>query len=279
MLFSYPSLNILHVVGCGLVDVVIQPVGIEQIRAGSPADDGLLCGIVVGEIVSGGLDGQSRVLVAQVFLLERVRVVFRVTRDKYLSAAFGHAGKHARLGGACQDADLGHLFNVLAVAGGVARMGRHKLIVEATEKDGALVIHLVGIDAGILKAQRILLDTVMVVQTCLSAPADVEGAGHVGLAPLHNFAELVPILDILKFHLLHVLRGTDLEKDYQDGKFSCLTLEEYAMWLQCCLSQLPEHIVVHRITGDGAKKDLVAPLWSADKKRVLNYLQQHVLTR
>lgn len=85
--------------------------------------------------------------------------------------------------------------------------------------------------------------------------------------------------DGVKFHLLHVLKGTDLEKDYREGKFSCLTLEEYAAWLRLCLQQLPEHIVVHRITGDGAKKDLIAPLWSGDKKRVLNYLQQHVLTR
>ena len=82
--------------------------------------------------------------------------------------------------------------------------------------------------------------------------------------------------DGVKFHLLHVLKGTDLEKDYRDGKFQCLTLEEYAHWLQCCLTQLPEHIVVHRITGDGPKKDLVAPLWSADKKRVLNYLNRRL---
>ena len=80
--------------------------------------------------------------------------------------------------------------------------------------------------------------------------------------------------DGVKFHLLHVLRGTDLEKDYAEGKFRCLELPEYAAWLQKCLSVLPPHIVVHRITGDGAKKDLIAPLWSADKKRVLNYLHK-----
>ena len=78
--------------------------------------------------------------------------------------------------------------------------------------------------------------------------------------------------DGVKFHLLHVLRGTDLEKDYANGKFSCLTMEEYGKWLQCCIAQLSPETVVHRITGDGAKKDLIAPLWSADKKRVLNYL-------
>ena len=81
--------------------------------------------------------------------------------------------------------------------------------------------------------------------------------------------------DGVKFHLLHVLRGTDLEADYLAGKFRCLTLEEYAHWLFCCLREVPSRIVVHRITGDGAKRDLVAPLWSADKKRVLNYLHRY----
>jgi radical SAM protein (TIGR01212 family) len=82
--------------------------------------------------------------------------------------------------------------------------------------------------------------------------------------------------DGVKFHLLHVLRGTDLEKDYMAGKFQCLTLPEYAEILKQCLSTLPPHIVVHRITGDGAKRDLIAPLWSADKKKVLNYLNQYL---
>ena len=80
--------------------------------------------------------------------------------------------------------------------------------------------------------------------------------------------------DGVKFHLLHVRRGPDLEKDYREGKFRCLELEEYADWLKACLAEVPQNVVVHRITGDGAKKDLVAPLWSADKKRVLNYLNR-----
>lgn len=82
--------------------------------------------------------------------------------------------------------------------------------------------------------------------------------------------------DGVKFHLLHVLRGTDLEKDYIAGKFHCLSLPEYAEILKNCLSVLPPHVVVHRITGDGAKRDLIAPLWSADKKRVLNYLNRYL---
>jgi len=82
--------------------------------------------------------------------------------------------------------------------------------------------------------------------------------------------------DGVKFHLLHVLRETDLEKDFAAGKFQCLTLEEYTHWLRLCLQEVPPNVVVHRITGDGAKRDLIAPLWSADKKRVLNYLHHHL---
>lgn len=80
--------------------------------------------------------------------------------------------------------------------------------------------------------------------------------------------------DGVKFHLLHVLQGTDLARDYQVGKVTCLTLEEYAQWLKACLREVPPEVTVYRITGDGAKADLIAPLWSADKKRVLNYLNK-----
>ena len=82
--------------------------------------------------------------------------------------------------------------------------------------------------------------------------------------------------DGVKFHLLHVLRGTRLEQQYNRGEFDCMTLDGYAAALKLCLTQVPEHVVVHRITGDGAKKDLVAPLWSGDKKAVLAYLQEYL---
>lgn len=82
--------------------------------------------------------------------------------------------------------------------------------------------------------------------------------------------------DGVKFHMLHVLRGTDLETDYLAGKFRCMELEEYAAALKACLAVLPPEVVVHRITGDGAKRDLIAPLWSGDKKRVLNYLNHYL---
>lgn len=74
----------------------------------------------------------------------------------------------------------------------------------------------------------------------------------------------------VKLQLLHVLRGTDLERDYRDGTFNVLSLEEYIEILEMCIESLPPDVVIHRLTGDGAKRDLIAPLWSADKKTVLN---------
>lgn len=78
----------------------------------------------------------------------------------------------------------------------------------------------------------------------------------------------------VKFHLLHILKGTALEKEWLKGNIRELSLEEYAKILKDCISVLPYGTVVHRITGDGDKKTLLAPLWSADKKKVLNYLNK-----
>lgn len=78
--------------------------------------------------------------------------------------------------------------------------------------------------------------------------------------------------DGLKLQLLHVLKNTALEKSYLNKEFQTLTLESYADILCKAISIIPRDVVVHRITGDAPKKDLIAPLWSADKKRVLNYI-------
>lgn len=81
------------------------------------------------------------------------------------------------------------------------------------------------------------------------------------------------VSDGIKLQLLHVLSGTGLEKDYAAGKFTLPSMEEYVNVLENCVRALPGRVVIHRLTGDGARRDLVAPLWSADKKRVLNYVR------
>lgn len=78
----------------------------------------------------------------------------------------------------------------------------------------------------------------------------------------------------IKLQLLHVIDGTDLAKDYEKGLFKMLEFDEYINLIVKCVKIIPKDIVIHRLTGDGAKKDLIAPLWSADKKRVLNAINK-----
>ena len=82
--------------------------------------------------------------------------------------------------------------------------------------------------------------------------------------------------DGIKLQLLHVLEGTDLADDYRAGKFQTMEMEEYFDILFACLERLPPDMVIHRLTGDGPKKLLLSPLWTGDKKRVLNTLNREL---
>lgn len=83
-------------------------------------------------------------------------------------------------------------------------------------------------------------------------------------------------VDGIKLQLLHVLKGTDLFPLYEAGAFRTLEMEEYFALAGDCLKLLPPETVVHRLTGDGPKRLLAAPLWSADKKKVLNGLHRYL---
>ena len=89
-------------------------------------------------------------------------------------------------------------------------------------------------------------------------------------------ANLSPKLDGIKLHLLHILKNTRLEREYREKPFKILSLDEYTEILINCLRILPESVVIHRMTGDGDKKLLVEPLWSADKKKVLNTINKAI---
>ena len=80
----------------------------------------------------------------------------------------------------------------------------------------------------------------------------------------------------IKIHLLHVLRGTDLETEYLQGRVPVLSMEDYIETVAQCLRVLPPEMVIHRLTGDGDKRTLLAPLWSADKKTVLNAMNRRL---
>lgn len=85
--------------------------------------------------------------------------------------------------------------------------------------------------------------------------------------------------DGIKLQLLHILKNTDLQTDYEKGLVKTLSLDEYIDILCDCIEALPPQTVIHRLTGDGDKKLLVAPLWSADKKHVLNSINREFYAR
>ncbi|MBR0450754.1 MAG: TIGR01212 family radical SAM protein [Oscillospiraceae bacterium] len=96
------------------------------------------------------------------------------------------------------------------------------------------------------------------------------------LGTVRYLSSLDPELDGIKLQMLHVLKGTDLAKEYEENPFHILTLEEYTEIVIDCLKVLPARTVVHRFTGDGPKKLLIEPQWSWDKKKVLNYMNKAI---
>lgn len=92
------------------------------------------------------------------------------------------------------------------------------------------------------------------------------------LSSVKHIARL-PIQGV-KLHLLHVLKNTDLGKQYAEASFPLFSLEEYCDFVAYCIALLPPEMVIHRLTGDGPRNLMLAPLWSTDKKRVLNTIQK-----
>lgn len=82
-------------------------------------------------------------------------------------------------------------------------------------------------------------------------------------------------VDGVKFQLLYILENTDIANDYRKGLFSLPSLEDYAEIVAECIRLMPKNTVIHRITGDGNKKTLIAPIWSADKKYVYQFMIDH----
>lgn len=113
----------------------------------------------------------------------------------------------------------------------------------------------------------------VIVHVILGLPGETEDNI---LETIKYLSNLSPTLDGIKLQLLHVLNGTELAREYEENPFHIFSLDEYCQLVGKCLKLLPKETVIHRITGDGPKKLLIAPLWSADKKRVLNTLNKYI---
>ncbi|MCD8154641.1 MAG: TIGR01212 family radical SAM protein [Clostridiales bacterium] len=114
----------------------------------------------------------------------------------------------------------------------------------------------------------------VIVHTILGLP----GEGHRKILETMDYLNRQDIQGI-KLQLLHVLKGTDLALDYEAGKFATLEREEYLELVTDCLEVLRPDLVIHRVTGDGPSRLLVAPLWASRKREVLNLLHHHMKER
>ena len=128
--------------------------------------------------------------------------------------------------------------------------------------------YLSAVDA--LKERNLTVITHLI----LGLPGETE---EMMLASVDAVAHL-PV-DGVKLQLLHVLKHTDLALLYETNPFSVFSLEEYCDFVVTCIEHLPPEMVVHRITGDGPRSLLIAPLWSTDKKRVLNTIHKRFRER
>ena len=83
----------------------------------------------------------------------------------------------------------------------------------------------------------------------------------------------IPV-DGIKLQLLHILKGSQMAAEYEKNPFLLMELEEYLDLILTCVARLPQSVVIHRLSGDGAKALLIGPAWSANKKLVLNRMMQ-----
>ena len=113
----------------------------------------------------------------------------------------------------------------------------------------------------------------VIVHVILSLPDETK---TMMLETVRYLSGLRPVLDGIKIQMLHVLRGTQLAQQYEREPFHLLDMEEYTDLVTECLAILPRETVIHRMTGDGPRKLLLEPLWTLDKKRVLNTLNRKI---
>ena len=113
----------------------------------------------------------------------------------------------------------------------------------------------------------------VIVHMILGLPGETE---EDMLESVRFLAGLRPLPDGVKLQMLNILRGSAMEQEYRTAPFPMMDLETYADLIVRCLRVLPEEVVIHRLTGDGPKRLLVAPLWCADKKRVLNTILRKI---
>ena len=198
-----------NIVRCGLIYVVIEPVGIKQLASASPADDGRAGGIVVREIVTGYMDGKPLITVPEIFFGQRVWIILGMAGDEELTGVLAFHSKDACISGDREQFQTGGSPYVALIDFGISGMGSLENIVKATEERRVGFQDPVVEHAKELFRKRTLLDPIVEIETGLGTPANVERRVDMGLGPFHNFAELIPVVHLGEVQVLHRSTSND----------------------------------------------------------------------
>ena len=164
----------------------------------APRADRLLRGVVVGEVVRGDGHVKAVVHVAVVLVAQRVGVVLGVAEHEEVTAVDALRDVHAGLVGLRHDLKARIGLDVGGVDGSVARVRCPELVVKAAHQRAGGLQHVVVEHAGQLLRQLVLLDAVVVEDARLCAPADVQRRVHIRGGPLHDAAQLVPVVHVFE---------------------------------------------------------------------------------
>ena len=203
------SVDFGDVVGGSLIHVVIEPVGVKQLACAPPADNGRPGGVIVGKIVIGHMDGQPFVPIPEVFFGQRVRIVLGVPGDEELAGVLALHGENTGISGNGEQLQAGGRPDVALVDLGVPGMRGLEDVVESPEERGVGLQDPVVEHTEELFRQGALLDPVMEVEAGLGTPADMERGVDMGLGPLHDFAQLIPVVHLGEVQILHRSAGDD----------------------------------------------------------------------
>ena len=187
--------SVLEPEGRHLVDIVVQPVGEEQVGRGNPLHIDLFAGIV-GKVVLGRSHLHALAEVAQIFVFERIAVVLGVPGEEDAAIVPGFDDRAARLFGVCEHGQFIAGVDLLIGDKGMAGMGNIEGIVQPLEQ--GIVLHelFMRVDAEDLLREELLFQAVVIIEPGLSAPADIERAGDVFFGIVEDLLQLFPVIDL-----------------------------------------------------------------------------------
>ena len=170
---------------------------------GAPGDQRRIIGVVVEIIVLRQIHIITDALVATVFRIKGIRCILQMTCDIELTTCSGHHDTHTTIWRLCNQGQILICQDILTMDLRMTAMRHHKHIIETTEDRQSFLQRILREDAEHLLLQRIFGNTIMIIQACLSRPADIKRTGDMGTGPIEDIGNLIPVVHLFKIKRLY----------------------------------------------------------------------------